>query len=64
MVTKSKKDFSVAFLLQDNNDNNNNDYTSKWDSIPIMNHTVITPSEYWLSGKFNFLKFFTIKINF
>ncbi len=50
MVTKSKKDFSVAFLLQDNNNN-----TSKWDSIPIMNHTVITPSEYWLSGKFNFL---------
>jgi len=52
MVTKTKKDFSVAFLLQDNN--NNNDYTSKWDSIPIINDTVITPSEYWLSSKFNF----------
>jgi hypothetical protein len=61
MVTKTKKDFSVAFLLRDNN---NNDYTSKWNSIPIINDTVITPSEYWLSSKFYFFFNFYNKINF
>jgi hypothetical protein len=52
MVTKAKKDFSVAFLLRDNN-NNDFDYTypsngsspsksscspPNWNSIPLINH--------------------------
>jgi hypothetical protein len=52
MVTKAKKDFSVAFLLRDNN-NNDCDYTypsngsspsksscspPNWNSIPLINH--------------------------
>lgn len=52
MVTKPKKDFSVAFLLRDNN-NNDCDYTypsngsspsksscspSNWNSIPLINN--------------------------
>jgi hypothetical protein len=63
MVTKTKKDFSVAFLLQDNNNNNNNDYSSKSNSFSMTNNTKITPSEYWLTGKFNFGNFI-IKIKF
>jgi hypothetical protein len=56
MSTKSKKDFSVAFLLRDNN-NNDCDYTypsngsspsksscspPNWNSISLLNHP--TPS--------------------
>lgn len=54
MVTKTKKDFSVAFLLQDNN---NNDGSNKWDSISMLNHSTITP----LAGKFSF--FFGVVFN-
>ncbi len=43
MVTPTKKDFSVAFLLQENNDYN---YPSK--------SSTIIPTQYWLSGKFHF----------
>jgi len=63
MVTKTKKDFSVAFLLQDNNNNNTTDNSSKSNSFSMTNNTKITPSEYWLTGKFNFGNFI-IKIKF
>ncbi len=42
MVTKSKKDFSVAFLLRNNN--NNCDYKT----IPTINDNIINP---WLSDE-------------
>lgn len=51
MVTKVKKDFSVASLLQDNN-KNNHDYSRKWNTIPIINNSTITPSEHRLKGKY------------
>jgi hypothetical protein len=72
MGTKSKKDFSVAFLLRDNN-NNDCDYTyssnesspsksscspSNWNLTPIINNCSTTiPNTFWLSGKWkNFRK--------
>jgi hypothetical protein len=45
MVTKTKKDFSVAFLLRDNTVH---DY-------PIIHQNTKIPTEYWLSGKLYFL---------
>jgi hypothetical protein len=62
MDRKLKKDFSVAFLLQDNN-NNDSDcaYSSKssssspnWNSVSTINNTAIIPTQYWLSGQFEF----------
>ncbi len=53
MVTNTKKDFSVAFLLRDNN---NHEY-------PMI---INPPNEYWLSGKyplFFFLQYFEFDKN-
>jgi hypothetical protein len=66
MGTKAKKDFSVAFLLRDNN-NNDCDYTypsngsspskssySPPNSISLITHstpTTSTSNTFWLSGK-------------
>jgi hypothetical protein len=67
MGTKSKKDFSVAFLLRDNN-NNDFDYTypsngsspsksscspPNWNPVTLLtNPTSATASNtFWLSGK-------------
>ena len=67
MNTKSKKDFSVAFLLRDNN-NNDCEYTypsngsspsksscspPNWNSVSLLNNSsTLTPSNtFWLSGK-------------
>ncbi len=47
MVTKTKKDFSVAFLLRDNTVH---DY-------PIIHQNTRIPTEYWLSGKLYFFEF-------
>jgi hypothetical protein len=49
MVTNTKKDFSVAFLLRDNN--NNHEY-------PM---TINPPSDYWLSGRYHWLFVFRIR---
>jgi hypothetical protein len=58
MVTKTKKDFSIAFLLRDNNNNNNNGYSSKLDSNSVINSKAITPPEYLLTSKYNILNMF------
>jgi hypothetical protein len=50
MVTKPKKDFSVAFLLQDNDTN----HLSKRNSY----NNTINSNPYWLSGKYNLLNIF------
>ncbi|CAF0821730.1 unnamed protein product [Adineta steineri] len=51
MVSKTKKDFSVAFLLRDNTDCDYDNYSSK-SSIPMMKNSSITPTEYWFSDQF------------
>ena len=52
MVTNTKKDFSVAFLLRDNN--NNHEY-------PM----IINPqNEYWLSGKYDLFFFWYFNFKF
>ncbi|CAF1038892.1 unnamed protein product [Adineta ricciae] len=52
MVTKTKKDFSVAFLLRDKNDCDLNTYPSK-SSIPMIKNSTVSPSDYWLSNQFD-----------
>ncbi|UJR15275.1 hypothetical protein I4U23_002229 [Adineta vaga] len=51
MMTKTNKDFSVAFLLRDKNDCDLHTYATK-SSIPLMKTSTSISSDYWLSDQF------------